>query len=343
MAASAGPAPVVSRRNTALQSAAAPSASRQQKAIVPSASIPRRGRASGAGSGAPWWGGSTRPGAASTSSAASTPATTPRCVPAATPAPAASAPTPAPASPPKLKHACSPERIGRPAWRSSEIACALSATFIAPNPQPNSTAVPTSAPYADTEAITAIGTTFTTVAASTARMLPTRCTSQAVAGIDNSAPEAMPNRTMPRRASLSPWADFTAGTRDAQLARRNPSARKKRANVGRALRKRHLDPQLAERLQSVLAHRRVGDQMRELIERRDHVRPGRAELVRGGHGHHLGGVVDHRALHIGLLEVEHRDAYLRVQAADAEDADVGLDALDGLHCGGARGGDRVLP
>src|SRR3954454_7010497 len=112
-----------------------------------------------------------------------------------------------------------------------------------------------------------MGATFTTAAASTARQLPTRCTSQAVTGIETRAPDAIPNSTMPSRASLSPCADFTAGTREAQLASRKPSARKKRARVGRALRKRYLDAELAERFQSVLADRRVGDQMRELVER----------------------------------------------------------------------------
>ena len=64
------------------------------------------------------------------------------------------------------------------------------------------------------------------------------------------------------------------------------------------------------------------DDVRQLLERRDHVRAGRAELVRSGHSDDLGGVRDHGPLHVRLLDVEHRDSDLGMQAADAEDEDV---------------------
>src|SRR4051794_14565474 len=145
-----------------------------------------------------------------------------------------------------------------------------------------------------------MGATFTTAAASTARKLPTRCTSQAVTGIETRAPDAIPNSTMPSRASLSPCADLTAGTRAAQLASRKPPATKKRASGTWSLRRGPLEAEPPERVELLARGGRIGDEMRELVERSDRVGAGRAELVGGGHGHDLGGVVDHRALHVRL-------------------------------------------
>ena len=81
-------------------------------------------------------------------------------------------------------------------------------------------------------------------------------------------------------------------------------------------------PDRAVRGELVLRRGALGHEVRQLLQRPDDVRPRRAELVGRGDRHDLGGVRDHRALHVRLLELHHGDPDLGVQAADAEDEHV---------------------
>ena len=199
------------------------------------------------------------------------------------------------------------------------------ATLIAPKPapKPNSAAASPARPV-ESDAANSEPPPSSRPASVTLR-LPMRSHSRPATGIATSAPSEAANSASPSRAFVSEAWCCTAGIRRPRS--RSSARRRRRTARSRGAFARIRPASITRRRGNGRARdrprRALRDEMRELVDRPDDVGSGGAELLGGRDGDHLGGVRDHRALDVRLLEVEHGDPDLGMEAADAEDQHVG--------------------